>query len=1113
MKTKHLIFSLLAMFASFSAKAADGDTFTAPIGDENSRMTLKVLSEANRTVEVSSVSDNDVTAATIASTYTNGETEYTVVSIGNFAFLDKDNLIELNLPNTVTRIGLEAFKGCTALGSQDHTLIIPSSVTTIEADAFNGCGFFAGPIPTNVTSIGPDAFAGTNWLQNQADGIVYINNMVYTYKGTMPASSSLTVADGTTRIINGAFKNQENLVAITLPSTLTAVESYAFSGCNNLASVTVNATTPPTCPADAFSNAANATLNVPSGTMVTYKAATGWKSFKQIIDPANIVFEDANVKDICVQRWNANWDTNGDGELSYAEAAAVTSLGTYFNSKTNITKFNEFKYFTGLTSLGGEAQSYTTNGFYGCTALTEISIPSNVTVIGYRAFENCSALTKAEFASIEHLCNIEFKHAYSTPLTYAKHLYIDGSEVTEVVIPNSVTEIGVYTFYNCKDITSVTFHNNVTSIGNAAFSGCGLTSVSIPNSVTSIGSSAFSLCSNLSSVTVPSSVTSIGAGAFSNNGTGICILKSSTPVSYNSFGARLYIVPDEAVDAYKTAWPDLADKIFGESEYAFKSYTITAKASSSALLEAIGGEEYTSRIIRLKVSGTINSYDMMIMATKMINLLDIDLSDATIVANSYNYGTGVSKDNVFPDFLRNKYLSSIVLPNSITTIGNNAFKGDGNTGAPKITAGTSIVIPASVTSIGNSAFEYSSFSSIEFAPQSQLSSIGTYAFSKNYNIRSFIAPSSLTSLGNDAFYNCTSLTTATLPAATIGNNAFKGCTSLTTVTLQNGVTTIGANAFETCTALNSLTLPTEGLTSIGDYAFNGCSALSNIELPQGLTSVGQYAFQNCTSLASATIHEGVTSIGNHAFSGCRVLANITLPQSLTTLGQYAFQTCTNLESITIPSVKTIQQYTFSSCSVLNDVKLSPQTTTIEQYAFTNCNALTEIHLPPFLNTIGNKAFSGCGKLMTIYAYMPDIITIGSSTFPNMASATLYVPAFLYNNYYYDINWKNFLHVLPCDLQPGDYAAFYTNGDIIFGGGGQRITEDTPIAEIGTQGGIIVEGEAQQFDTVDQTIGDMNSTTNGTGEQPAHERAEGEDDGTSQEMVLLLLPLRRDHRTV
>lgn len=389
MKPKHLIFSLLAMFASFSAKAADGDTFTVSIGDGNCRMTLKVLSEANRTVEVSSVSDNDVTAATIASTYTNSETEYTVVSIGNFAFKDKDNLIELNLPNTVTRIGLEAFKGCTALGSLGHTFTIPSSVTTIETDAFYNCGFVAGPIPASVTSVGTDAFYGTGWLNNQTDGIVYINNILYTYKGTMPASCSLTVTNGTTRIINGAFKNQENLVAVTLPSTLTAVESYAFSGCSNLTSVTVDATTPPTCPADAFSNAANATLYVPYGLVETYQAATGWKNFSEIREnlESPIVFKDAEFKAICI----ANWDTNNDRELSYAEAAAVTSVGSLLNTNT-ITYLDELQYFTGLTTI---------NKFTSCSKLKSIYIPKNISDLNYGVFTDCFKLKKVVFCDSE----------------------------------------------------------------------------------------------------------------------------------------------------------------------------------------------------------------------------------------------------------------------------------------------------------------------------------------------------------------------------------------------------------------------------------------------------------------------------------------------------------------------------------------------------------------------------------------------------------------------------------------------------------------------------------------------------------------------------------------
>lgn len=1037
MKPRHFLLSLLALFACITTKAADGGTFTVSIGDDNTQMTLKILSEASKTVEVSSVSDNDVTAATIASTYTNGGTEYTVVSIGNFAFKDKDNLIELNLPNTITSIGLRAFMGCTALGSLDHTFTIPSNVTTIESEAFSGCGFFAGPIPTSVTSIGSGAFTSTGWLQNQPDGIVYINNMVYTYKGTMPASTSLTIAEGTTKILNSAFSGQENLVSLTLPTTLTSIESYAFNGCNNLTTVTVNATTPPSCSSNAFSNAANCTLLVPNGKVEAYTAATGWKNFNPINENLDspIVFEDSKAKSICVSKW----DTNKDGELSYREAAAITNIGNYFN-RSNMVAFMELKYFINLKTIPSFA-------FQDCINLKSISFPESLETVENYAFflsnydGDRRSIKKVEFASIESMCRLSMPNTSSNPLYFSSdvHLYINGQEITELVIPSGVTSLRMYMCTNCTYLTSVTIPEGVTSIGNSAFFGCtGLTSVTIPESVTSIGGSAFQGCTGLTSVTIPNSVTTIGSSAFHSNT--VIKFTSHTPTIQNlTEVSSVIIVPDDAVDTYKIAWPDFANQIVGESDYALKSYTVSAKASSSALVEAVG-DENTMRVVKLKVSGTINSYDMMVMRTKMINLRELDLSDATIVANSYNWGAGVSQDNVFPNFLPNN-IRSVILPNSITSIANSAFYGKSI---------QSIVIPASVTSIGNYAFKTATLRYVEFAPSSQLTSIGTYAFSGT-KIESFVSPASLETLGDNAFENCTELTSVTLSTPTIGRSVFKGCTNLASVNLLDGVKTIGTTSFGG-TALKSITIPT-GITAISDSLFNGCTTLETVVLHEGLTAIGKYAFQNCMGLTS-----------------------IIFPKSLTSIGTYAFTNCRGIESIAIPNVKTISSNTFSSCTALHDVKLSPQTTTIQANAFNGCISLSEIHLPPRLNSIADGAFTNCGNLKTIYAYMPDIISIGSSTFPNMATATLYVPDFLYNSYYYDKNWSKFLHVNRCDLRPGDYESFYTNGDIIFEQGVQRITEDTPIAEIGSQGGVIVQGEAQQFDTVDQTIGDMNTTS-------------------------------------
>ena len=178
----------------------------------------------------------------------------------------------------------------------------------------------------------------------------------------------------------------------------------------------------------------------------------------KIIEPSPAIpFVDDNVKAICV----ANWDFNGDGELNEGEAAIVTDLGQVFKGNTNITSFDELRYFTGLTSIGYQA-------FHGCSGLTSVTIGNGVTSIGYQAFYNCNGLTSIHVE--EENPKYDSRDNCNAIIETATNKLIKGCKNS--TIPNTVTEIGDGAFQNCNNLTSINIPNSVTRIGCESFECC-----------------------------------------------------------------------------------------------------------------------------------------------------------------------------------------------------------------------------------------------------------------------------------------------------------------------------------------------------------------------------------------------------------------------------------------------------------------------------------------------------------------------------------------------------------------------------------------------------------------------------------------------------------------
>ena len=243
----------------------------------------------------------------------------------------------------------------------------------------------------------------------------------------------------------------------------------------------------------------NVYFELADGTVITI-SKTGQST------PNIIEFKDPYVKTICV----AAWDTDGDSELSYVEATAITTLGTKFKGNTLIESFEELKYFTHLTSIDDDT-------FNACTALTSIQIPASVETIGLRAFKKCSSLANITFEKGSILKDIKGGSKMASDYMSIDYYgaFSDCSALTAIEIPASVESIGVAAFSDCKKLASVTFEHSskLKSIGGGwsspyggfsygAFLYCSsLTSIKIPASVETIGASAFKGCIKLTTVT------------------------------------------------------------------------------------------------------------------------------------------------------------------------------------------------------------------------------------------------------------------------------------------------------------------------------------------------------------------------------------------------------------------------------------------------------------------------------------------------------------------------------------------------------------------------------------------------------------------------------------
>ena len=334
----------------------------------------------------------------------------------------------------------------------------------------------------------------------------------------------------------------------------------------------------------------------------------------------------------------------------------------------------------------------------------------------------------------------------------------------------------------------------------------------------------------------------------------------------------------------------------------------------------------------------------------------------SITSHTYSNGVGIilSSGDIASintsGFTNCSGVTSIVLPDSITTIGDYAFYW-----CKKV----NMTLPDNLITIGNNAFNWCGLTGLIIP--TGVTTIGDRAFEDCVKITSIELPNSVTTIGKYAFYYCTGLTGVRLSDSLtrISECAFLNCDSLTGITIPNGVTTIDAKAFAGCYNLTGITLP-NSLTTIGNSGFSQCYRLTGITIPNGVTTIGDFTFNRCYGLTGITLPDSITTISDYAFLYCSGMTEITLPDSVTTIGKDAFNHCESLAEITIPSgVTTIGESVFTACFNLTGVTLPNSLTKLDSFAFSNCRGLTEITIPSSVTNIGGYAFSYCRSLATI----------------------------------------------------------------------------------------------------------------------------------------------------
>lgn len=788
---------------------------------------------------------------------------YTVAELGS-VFSNNQTLKKVTLPKSSISLNHTFYK-CTLLSEIVNT----EQIKRCENLTFSNCSSLKSIDLSNCESLGCGDFEDCKNLQSvNLRKCTYIDS--YAFRGCSSLQSVGDISNCTT-IREEAFHFCSSLKSIDI-SSCNSLEDRLFAVCSKLEEVKLSKQL-----AKIGSNVFDGCSNLKSIDL-SYCTSIGEYAFNEC---RSMIVVGSIASFSSIQRYAFNNCVNLSdidlsnctfvGENAFYNCAKLSSINL---SKCKLFETNAFAYCEGLREVDLSSCSSLAEGFFkGCSNLKTIKGIENFTTIPAYAFEGtgietlslplCTTIQKAAFKECMQLKSVnlpkcETIEGYKPEYDGAEGAFLGCNNLQEVDLPSCIN-IEKYAFYSCPKLSSI----------------------NIPV-CQAIGEEVFAYCGNLNEVSLPNTIQKLGYKCFNGN-TSLTLYAKNVPALDRYPGNMaesdtlalgknvLIIVPEESLAAYQAAdvWNTMSERIFPMGTQFEYNVEANAQASTSGLQKAIGEKNLRS-VVTLKVKGSINSYDIMVMRNKMDNLHYLDLADADVKSNTYDYYTGYStQDDILGphSFADLDKLLTVKLPKSVKYI-DQAFNNCSQL--------RSVEMPENLICIGDTV---------------------DWNFWED-NVGAF---RNCTNLEEIIFHNCEK----------IGGYAFNKCTSLQEITLSKNLKHVGSYAFSQCNQLKDIILPSE-VETISYHAFEDCN-LASIQFPPSLKRIESYAFSGCGNLSSINL-PGLTSISNYTFFGCSNLTEVKLPSTLERIGDNAFENCDNLNKVYTYTVLpiNIDQNTFTN---------------------------------------------------------------------------------------------------------------------------------------------------------------------------------------------------------